>query len=594
VLTVAAAGVLPRPVTQACMALALVLLAGSFGECVWWLWRHRDETRFPGLEAGVAQPRRGPVRTGIAVAFTVLAVLLVWAALVAPDHPSQVNAGAFARIPLELLFIVAVAAVLPPIPRRALAVLAGVLLGALALVRALNIGFYTAFDRPFKPLDDSSYVGITVETLRETIGTSSADLAVAIVVVIVLALLAIPVLAMLRTTQIAAGHRTWALGATAALCVVWLALRAAGAPNASWSTAALVIDEVQSVQAALQDPAEFARQIANDPLRAAPREGPLADLRGKDVLLVFVESYGRVALEHPDIAPRVRAVLDRGEAQLRAQGYTSRSGWLKSPAFGGLSWLAHATLQSGVWVDGQRRYNQLVKKDRLTLTRAFGREGWRTVGFMPGNRRDWSVGRSYYRYNRVYDRRNLGYRGPDFGLAPMPDQYTLLTLQRRELARRPRPPLFAEVDLISSHAPWTRIPPLIPWETVGDGSIYRRLPVEESSESALFSDPEQARAAYTRSLEYSLTSFFAFVRRYGHDRMVVVLVGDHQPASVVSGHGASHDVPVSVIAPDSQVMGQITRWRWRAGIVPHARAPVWPMDRFRNRFLTAFSEDWRP
>jgi hypothetical protein len=254
-------------------------------------------------------------------------------------------------------------------------------------------------------------------------------------------------------------------------------------------------------------------------------------------------------------------------------------------------------LQSGVWVDGQRRYNQLVKKDRLTLTRAFGREGWRTVGFMPGNRRDWSVGRSYYRYNRVYDRRNLGYRGPDFGLAPMPDQSTLLTLQRRELARRPRPPLFAEVDLISSHAPWTRIPPLIPWETVGDGSIYRRLPVEESSESALFSDPEQARAAYTRSLEYSLTSFFAFVRRYGHDRMVVVLVGDHQPASVVSGHGASHDVPVSVIAPDSQVMGQITRWRWRAQPVPdgvqRGLAPVNASPGRRSRKVLRVGHDRR-
>ena len=58
----------------------------------------------------------------------------------------------------------------------------------------------------------------------------------------------------------------------------------------------------------------------------------------------------------------------------------------------------------------------------------------------------------------------------------MPDQYVLLALQRLELAKPHRPPLFAEIDLVSSHAPWTRIPPLIGWSRVGDGSIFNRLP----------------------------------------------------------------------------------------------------------------------
>ena len=176
-------------------------------------------------------------------------------------------------------------------------------------------------------------------------------------------------------------------------------------------------------------------------------------------------------------------MLDQGTAQLRAAGFSSRSAFLTSPTFGGLSWLAHSTLQSGVTVDGQRRYDQLVKSNRLTLTRAFKRAGWRAVGAMPANHRAWPEGSTFYHYDQVYDRRNLGYRGPDFGLPPMPDQYTLLALQRRELAKRHRPPLFAEVDLISSHAPWTRIPRLIPWDDVGDGSIFDRIPAEESTQA---------------------------------------------------------------------------------------------------------------
>jgi phosphatidylglycerophosphate synthase len=577
VLTVAAAEVLPRALTEALLVAGLGLLAASVGQCVWWLWRRRH-----------AAPRRAPLPRGIAVALTVLALLLVWAALVAPNHPSRVTLGEFARLPLELLVVVAAGALLPATPRRVLALVAGAVLSVLVVVKLLDIGFFTAFDRPFKPVDDSSYVGIGIETLRDAIGSSSANVAVAVAVVLIVGLLAVPVLALLRVTRVAAGHRAWALRAAAALGVVWVALRLAGAPVASSSTAALAVDEVQAVRTGLADRATLARLIADDRFRSTPGTRLLTDLRGKDVLLVFVESYGRVAVQDSSVSPRIDAVLDAGTAQLRAAGFSSRSAFLASPTFGGLSWLAHATLQAGVLVDGQRRYDQLVQADRLTLTRAFKRAGWRAVAAMPANRRAWPEGSSFYGYDEIYDRRNLGYRGPDFGLPPMPDQYTLLALQRRELAGRRRPPLFAEVDLISSHAPWTRIPRLISWDDVGDGSIFARIPAEESTQAALFGDAERARAAYGHSIEYVLTTLFSFVQRYGDDDLVVVVLGDHQPATLVTGQGAGHDVPISVIAHDPEVMAQIAGWGWQDGMSPSPQSPVWPMAAFRDRFLTAF------
>ena len=337
------------------------------------------------------------------------------------------------RLPLELLIVVAVAALLPPIPRRVLAVVAGAVLSVLVVVKVLDIGFFTAFDRPFKPVDDSSYVGIGIETLRDAVGSTSADLVVVVATVFVVTLLAIPVLALLRVTRVAAGHRGWALRAAVVLSVVWVALRLVGAPVASSSAAALAVDEVQAVQSGLADRAELARLIAQDRFRDTPANRMLTGLRGKDVLLVFVESYGRVAVQDSSFSPQVDAVLHQGTADLRAAGFSSRSAFLTSPTFGGLSWLAHSTMQSGLVVDGQRRYNQLVKANRLTLTRAFKRAGWRAVGVMPANHRAWPEGHSFYRYDAIYDRRNLGYRGPDFGLPPMPDQYTFLALQRLEL-----------------------------------------------------------------------------------------------------------------------------------------------------------------
>jgi hypothetical protein len=594
VLTVAAAAILPRALTQALLVAALALLAASMGQCAWWLWRRRNAADDQVPAGDVAQRQLGQPRTGIALALTVLALMLVWAALVAPNEPSRLNLGAFARLPLELLVVVAAAALLPATPRRVLAVAVGAVLSVLVVVKVLDMGFFTAFDRPFDPVDDSSYLGVGIETLGEGIGRSGAVLAVAVAAVFVVALLAVPVLALLRVTRVAAGNRGWALRAAAVLGVVWVALRVADAPVASSSAAALAVAEVQAVQTGLEDRAAFARQIAHDRFGATPADRLLTGLRGKDVLIVFVESYGRVAVQGSSLSPRVTALLDRGDAQLSAAGFSSRSAFLTSPTFGGLSWLAHATLQSGLQVDQQRRYNQLVDTDRLTLAAAFERAGWRTVGAMPANHRAWPEGPSFYHYDKVYDRRNLGYRGSSFGLYRTPDQYTFLALQRLELAKRDRPPIFAEVDTISSHFPWMRIPRRIPWDDVGDGSIFDRVPAQEFKRPGLFADGRTARVSYGRSIEYALSTLISFVQRYGDDNLVLLFLGDHQPARLVTGDGAGHDVPISVIAHDPKVMDRIAGWGWHDGLVPSPQAPVWPMAAFRDRFLSAFGSSRQP
>jgi hypothetical protein len=169
----------------------------------------------------------------------------------------------------------------------------------------------------------------------------------------------------------------------------------------------------------------------------------------------------------------------------------------------------------------------------------------------------------------------------------MPDQYTLQALQRDELAPRHRPPVFAEVDLISSHTPWTRIPRLIPWDHLGDGSVFDRIPVEESTRAKLFGDAARARKAYGHSIEYTMSTIVSFMRRYGDDNLVTILLGDHQPPAV-TGQGATHDVPISIIARDPNVTDQVAAWHWQDGLHPNPHAPVLPMEAFRDRFLAAF------
>jgi hypothetical protein len=500
--------------------------------------------------------------------------------------------------------LVALAVALPRKGRRILTGVAGPLLGLVLLLRILNIGFYGAFDRPFDPYQDVGYWPRATETMRVTFGRTEADLLTALAIVLILVLLVLMTLALRRVIRVAAAHRTGALRAVGMLGAVWALCWLLGVgfvshtPIAATSAAGLVVDDVKAARADMADHATFAAEIERDGLRNTPVNQLLTGLRGKDVMLVFVESYGKVAVQGSPFSGQVDATLAHGTAQLHAEGFSARSGWLTSPTFGGISWLAHSTLQSGTWVDTPRRYDQLMASNRFTLSDAFKRAGWRTVDDVPSNDRAWPQGKSFYHFDQLYDRRNVGYRGPKYAYASMPDQYTFAALQRLELGKRDRPPLFAEVDTVSSHMPWTRIPQLIDWRKVGDGSIYNRLPVPHTSDDNLSlhaawawlsgSNASRIQAAYGRSIVYSLNTLFSFVKRYADPNLVLVVLGDHEPWEIVSGKQPSHDVPISIIAHDPRVLDRISGWGWNAGLRPRAQAPVWPMSAFRDRFLGAF------
>jgi hypothetical protein len=228
-----------------------------------------------------------------------------------------------------------------------------------------------------------------------------------------------------------------------------------------------------------------------------------------------------------------------------------------------------------------------VSGDRLTLASAFHRAGWRTVGVEPGNTKYWPEG-AFYRYDQVYDSRNLGYRGPAFAWSPMPDQYTMASFQRSAYGVAARGPLMAEITLTSSHEPWTRVPGMIDWNALGDGSIYRSIATAGAKRSSLWKHPAQVRAQYAASVAYSISTLVQWAARYGGRNLVLVFFGDHQAAPIVSGASANHDVPVTIVARDPAVLDKIAGWRWQPGLRPSPQAPVWRMDAFRDRFLTTF------
>jgi phosphatidylglycerophosphate synthase len=609
VLTVTTAGLLSPALTSVVLILAAALLAESFGRDVWWLavtdevatpapWVPRtdpDPELGPGGGGGgpIPAPPRRRRRRGIAAALTMFSVVVVWAALVAPDQPSGLSVSGFLRVPLELLVLIVLALVLPRTPRRVVAVIAGLVLALVVVLKVINYEVFTLYNRPYDPLGDTTQLGNGIETLRSLVGGTETKLIEIGAVVGTVVLAALLTLSMLRLTQVAADNRRWALRAVAGLAAVGALCWALGAqlmshtPVASTLSASLVVDEVNAVRADLHDQSVFAAEIRHDPIAGTPTDQLLTGLRGKDVLLVFVEAYGQQAVQGRSFSPEVDAVLTRGNRQLVSAGFSSRSGFLDSATYGGISWLAHSSLQAGLWVDNQDRYNQLLSAKRFTLAEAFKHAGWRTVDDDPSNDRPWPQGKAFYHWDTIYNRYQVGYHGPTFTYASMPDQYIYAALQRRELGQTHRKPLFAEVDTVSSHMPWNRIPRQIPWSEVGDGSIYNRAPMDHET-GAFWSNPQRVQAAYGRSVVYSLSTLISFVKNYGDKNLVMIVLGDHQPLPIVSGQRANHDVPISIIAHDPKVLRQIGGWGWNQGLQPRPDAPVWRMSAFRDRFLGAF------
>jgi hypothetical protein len=556
---------------------------------------HADRALRRAGDAGVP-----PGRQIAAWLTTTLAGLLVLFALLAPDEFGRLTPAAFVSIPLEGLLGIAVLLFLPAWARPTTATLFGVALGLLTIMKLLDAGFFAVLDRPFDPVLDWMLLDDAMRFLAGAIGPAAAIGSLATAVVLSTALVIFMARSVQHLAHVLVRHNAAASRAVVVLAGLWLTCATLGSqivpgvPVAAEGSAVYLRHRHRPVGMPLQDRQAVPADAGPDAFGNTPGEDLLTALRGKDVVIAFVESYGRDAIEDPEFASQVGAVLDAGDRRLEAAGFASRSAFLTSPTAGGSSWLAHATLLSGLWIDNQQRYNDLASSHRMTLTGAFHRASWRTVGVMPGNDSAWPESGSLG-YDQIYDAKDMAYKGPRFSWATMPDQYTLARFERTERTGRDRKPVMAEVTLVSSHAPWEPIPRLIDWRAVGDGSVFDTMAAaNDPPEAILTRNPTRVRADYRASIEYSLSSLISYVETYGDDDLVLIFLGDHQPSPIVTGQGASRDVPITIVTRDRSVLNRIAPWSWQPGLKPTAQAPVWGMDAFRDRFLTAFGPQTKP
>ncbi|HEY9039673.1 MAG TPA: sulfatase-like protein [Roseovarius sp.] len=528
-----------------------------------------------------------------AVALAIAAALL-FGALILPNHPGRMSLPEVARFPLEfpvlILGMVALGGWLWM--RWAAPLFVAVILLAAVFVKLTDTAMFAAYNRPFNPSLDLFLIKAGTGLLRDSIGTVGVLLAWIGAVVGLVAVFAALWWALGQWARVIAGRPArLAAGGTAAICAA-LTLADAGDRLKWWDmprpllgsafTTRLMLDRGATVAATAADLAAFRAVASADPYEDA--SGLFNMIGDRDVLIIYIESYGRASIDNQLYAPTHIATLRAAEAAIAEAGLSMRSGWLGAPTAGGQSWLAHGALFSGLWTTNQGRYNAMLTAGRRSLFHLAAEAGFRTAAVMPAITIGWPES-SLMGFETILEADDMGYDGAGFGWVTMPDQYTLAAFPdligddpRRE---------FIQIALISSHAPWTPVAQMVAWDVAADGPIYNAMAAAGPTPREVWSDHDTVRDHYRQSIDYTLQAAMSFAARQGPSAPLILILGDHPPAGFVSQIGGV-DVPAHLIGP-ADLLARIDGWGWTPGLIPAADVLSHRLDKFRDRFIEAFT-----
>jgi len=325
------------------------------------------------------------------------------------------------------------------------------------------------------------------------------------------------------------------------------------------------------------------------PVGPAPKQSLAASdapgLRDADLHLIVVESYGATLLQRPEYYQPLRTLYAELERELSDAGYAVLSGTVQSPAFGGRSWLADATLLTGMQIADQLTYDRLAAGDEpARLLALAGGSGYHRVYAAPGTRTapdDW---RRAYPFDRYLLRYDFEYAGPFVSFGAMPDQYLLDYVARAALL--PDQKDFALYLLVSSHVPFEVIPVYREaWDFYRAGKEFEDEGALRRFENNWLGGTELAEG-YLAGIDYSLRSSVGLFTHRLQGLNLGLIVGDHQPRKPVSHAGADYQVPFHLILPRNQrtedLEALLADWDLVPGFEPHPDPAAPGMDRIAS------------
>ncbi len=364
------------------------------------------------------------------------------------------------------------------------------------------------------------------------------------------------------------------------------------APESPWrasmlaSSVGAAITFVQNGEWLYRDRFEQAARETGKRLDAIP--ATCEGLGGADVYVIFLESYGRAALQGA-VFDRYAGWLSELEASLAGSGYAARAAWIAPSVSGGLSVPAHLEFLSGIEVPDRRVMNLLLASGVRVLPELLRRQGYHTVNVQPAMPRAWPEAKGLG-YEVDLFQTELNYDGHAYHWGLMPDQFAL----QRALATIVRPaqrPLFLEFVSVTSHCPFRDVPPYFTdWAQAGVPGAFARPPAKTFPlDVANFTTHEDVLEAYLAVTEYGLRCAIDFLRQTGRPTLAFVL-GDHQPPLPERvAPDRSFDVPIHAISNRPELLLPLADIGFTPGLTPPRDGKSFSSARFLPAFLRAYA-----
>ncbi len=325
--------------------------------------------------------------------------------------------------------------------------------------------------------------------------------------------------------------------------------------------------------------------------------------RRPNVTLYMIESYGEILDRAPRLRDPYRAMMQRAEDSLRADGWHMATTVSDAPVRGGRSWLAIASVMLGTRVEHQVLYERFRDDPNRTphLVRFLQQQGYRTATLQP-----YTVERpglpvtNHYGFDVELYRDDLAYAGPDYGwgIVPMPDQYSVGFAHER-FVQPSRQPTFLFVETVFSHTLWNYgLPPVLPdwrrFNTVAGPNRKQKL-AEEGRPTTLLPDSVTSRPVtdqaatrrFLRHIAYEVDVAQKALRDLVPRNSLVILMGDHQPPLLPT---ETFGVPIHVLSTDPDLVAPFRRQGFTEGLLLPPEPVRWKHEGLFSLLVRSLSE----
>jgi hypothetical protein len=239
-----------------------------------------------------------------------------------------------------------------------------------------------------------------------------------------------------------------------------------------------------------------------------------------------------------------------------------------------------ATVHTGIRIDAEPAFNALEQTAPTlpTITRFFKEHGYETLMLQPEDSPKFGLTHEdIYRRDRRVEHDDIPYKGWRYGMAGIPDQYSLQFFAERYLSQA-RDPHFVFFMATSTHYDWTCAPPYArDWRQldqggIPDSAVVPWVPLHGRDRVAqgapLFSK-------YFDDIEYEWRALADFIDARKEDALFVI-VGDHQPLLACGDAPVTFNTPLHVLSRDRALIDRFAEVGLQPGLwsEPGQRPPL--------------------